>query len=141
MVCLTGKPGQDQNSLNVGVKAAHELDAELLAVFVDTRIWTTTTDLRALWGSATLASSLGARLVFLRSRHTAPALLNFARMNQVARIVISRAFTPIGRFSFRQRLVRRLVDGARGFQIQLTGLGPSDRPSNRVTMHARLPKL
>ena len=86
----------------------------------------------SLQNMAALARNIGAQFVSLGSADAATAIIEFARNENIDRIVVHCEPRTRWRRWLRRSIVQRLIDHGQGFQIELVGLRHIDKQPRRA---------
>ena len=127
MVCLSTRPGNSQQLLRKACRAAGELNIDWYAVHVETPSESaqkiSTADFRTLLDSINLAADLGAEVVWLKASDVVQAILDFAHDKRITRIMVGRTRPGLFSHLFDRSTMRRLIDKARDFDVQVVSDG------------------
>ncbi len=127
MVCLSTRPANSQQLLRKACRAAGELNIDWFAVHVETPKESaqkiSTADFRMLLDSINLAADLGAEVVWLKASDVVQAILDFAHDKRITRIMVGRTRPGLFSHLFDRSTMRRLIDKARDFDVQVVSDG------------------
>jgi two-component system, OmpR family, sensor histidine kinase KdpD len=133
MVCMASR-GSAKKLLRVGARIAGRLASDWYAVYVETpseepgRI--KPQDHANLVGNIRLAEELGARVVKLKGRHVADALIGFAQREGITHVVFGQSARSRWDILLHGSVINRFLKEARDATVQVVPLGESRRSHN-----------
>jgi two-component system sensor histidine kinase KdpD len=137
VMVAVGPDAQAEQLVRAGKRLAHALDSEWTVVYVETprlmRLSDADRDRRI--DVLRLAESLGAETVTLDGPTPAAALLEYAQMRNVTRVVVGAPKRRGWRAWLRPSTSTQLIRHARGFDV--TAVAAPDRPQSRRTPASR----
>ncbi len=132
MVCMSSHPPHAAMLLRKGSRLAGRLNTDWFVVYVETpgeapnRIDSEAQ--RHLLENIERARGLGAEVVRVQARDPVPAIIDFARSHGVGHILIGRSHQPWWRRALRRSVPIRLLEEARGFDLQIVSFEAGDGP-------------
>ena len=122
IACLCAGSSYNDEVLLKASAATLERDGEFCAVVLDSpRTRFKRGQVRTLIDAAILATSLGAKIVWLDSSDQVDELLRFARQSRVGRIFLARNRPTLFARLFRRAVYSDLLRHAKGFRIDVVG--------------------
>jgi len=130
MVCMASR-GSAKRLLRAGSRIAGRLSSDWYAAYVETpreepgRI--KPTDYAALQENIRLAKELGAKVVRLKGRRVADALINFARREGVTHVIFGQSARSRWDILLHGSIINRFLSEVRDAMVQVVPLGDADQ--------------